>query len=91
MDAFFDYIRTVPFPFVVVGFVVVVGLITHSIHDYHKTRLNNELKQSMLERGMSAQDIERVMNAGNDGKEPDLDKAQETEPDTPTSEQNAVT
>jgi len=27
-------------------------------------RLNNELKQSMLERGMSAQEIQQVMNAG---------------------------
>lgn len=91
MDAFFDYIRTIPFPFVVVGFVVVVGLITHCVHDYYKTRLNNELKQSMLERGMSAQDIEQVMNAGSDSKELDLHGAKETEPDTPESPARAVT
>ena len=31
----------------------------------HQTRSDNALKQSMVERGMSADDIERVMAAGN--------------------------
>jgi len=34
-----------------------------------KNRSNNELKKSMLERGMSAQEIEQVMNAGGKRKE----------------------
>lgn len=29
-----------------------------------KNRDNNELKQTMLDKGMSAEEIERVMNAG---------------------------
>jgi hypothetical protein len=32
----------------------------------HQTRSDNALKQSMVERGMSADDIERVIAAGND-------------------------
>jgi NADH:ubiquinone oxidoreductase subunit 3 (subunit A) len=34
-----------------------------------KNRSNNELKKSMLERGMSAQEIEQVINAGGKRKE----------------------
>jgi len=66
MDEFFDYIRTVPFPFVVVGFVVIVCSVIHCMRDYYKTRLSTELKQNMLDRGMSAQEIEQVINAGKD-------------------------
>ena len=33
-------------------------------HEVMKNRSNNELKKSMIERGMSADEIERVMNAG---------------------------
>ena len=66
MDAFFDYIRTIPFPFVVMGFLVVFVIVCALIHECYKTRLNNELKCKMLDRGMSAQEIEQVMNAGKD-------------------------
>lgn len=44
--------------------VPIVSVIAYYWHETLKTRSNNELKQSMLERGMSAEEIERVINAG---------------------------
>jgi hypothetical protein len=43
--------------------IAIVAIICWTI--IKANRDDNELKQSMLDRGMSAQDIERVMNAGN--------------------------
>lgn len=45
--------------------IPIIAVIGYYWHEVLKTRSNNELKQSMLERGMSAQEIEQVMNAGN--------------------------
>jgi NADH:ubiquinone oxidoreductase subunit 3 (subunit A) len=45
--------------------IPIVAIIGYYVHEVLKTRSNNELKQSMLERGMSAQDIATVINAGN--------------------------
>ena len=42
----------------------IVGVIAHYWHEVLKTRSNNQLKQSMLDRGMSAQEIDQVINAG---------------------------
>ncbi len=44
--------------------VPIVAIAGHYWHEVLKTRSNNELKQSMVERGMSAQEIEQIMNAG---------------------------
>lgn len=44
-----------------VPIIMFVGYFWHKII---KTRSDNELKRSMLERGMSAQEIEQVINAG---------------------------
>lgn len=45
--------------------IPIVAIIAHYWHEVLKTRSNNELKQSMVERGMSAGEIEQVVNAGN--------------------------
>ena len=44
--------------------IPIIAIIGYYVHEALKTRSNNKLKQSMLERGMSAQDIETVINAG---------------------------
>jgi hypothetical protein len=44
--------------------IPIVSIIAYYWHETLKARSNNELKQSMLERGMSAQEIEQVINAG---------------------------
>ena len=44
--------------------VPTVAIIAHYCHKIMKVRSDNELKESMLERGMSAEEIERVINAG---------------------------
>ncbi|MFC1762734.1 hypothetical protein ACFL6U_11740 [Planctomycetota bacterium] len=44
--------------------VPVVAIIAFFLYRAYKTRSNNELKQSMVERGMSVEEIERVLNAG---------------------------
>jgi hypothetical protein len=49
---------------VMVFSIPIVSVIAYYWHETLKTRSNNELKQSMLERGMSAEEIERVINAG---------------------------
>jgi len=50
---------------IIMIFVIpIVAIISYYLHEILKTRSNNELKQSMIERGMSAQDIETVINVG---------------------------
>lgn len=51
-------------PATAVFIVPVVAIIAYFWHETCKARSTNELKQSMVERGMSAQEIEQVMNAG---------------------------
>ena len=46
--------------------MVIVPVIFWAIAKMNKD--NNDLKQSMLDRDMSAQEIEQVMNAGSKGK-----------------------
>lgn len=48
--------------------VPIVAVVGYYVHEVLKHRSNNELKRSMLNRGMSAEEIERVLNAG--GKKP---------------------
>ena len=44
--------------------IPIVAIVAYYWHEVVKNRSDNEVKKSMLERGMSAQEIERVMNAG---------------------------
>ena len=44
--------------------IPIVSVIAYYWHETLKNRSNNELKRSMLERGMSAQEIEQVINSG---------------------------
>ena len=44
--------------------IPIIAIISYYVYTIFKIRSNNELKKSMLERGMSAQDIETVINAG---------------------------
>ena len=47
--------------------IPIVAVVGYYWHEVLKHRSNNELKRSMLERGMSAQEIEQIMNAGTKG------------------------
>ena len=49
--------------------IPIIAIIGYYWHEVLKNRSNNELKKSMLERGMSAQEIEKVISAG--GKQTD--------------------
>ncbi|MBN1123628.1 MAG: hypothetical protein JXA82_01375 [Sedimentisphaerales bacterium] len=44
--------------------IPIVSIVAYYWHEVLKNRSDNELKKSMLERGMSAQEIEQVINAG---------------------------
>jgi NADH:ubiquinone oxidoreductase subunit 3 (subunit A) len=49
--------------------IPIIAVVGYYWSEVLKNRSNNELKKSMLERGMSAQEIEQVMNAGGKRKE----------------------
>jgi hypothetical protein len=44
--------------------IPIIAIVSYYTHVGFKTRSNNELKKSMVERGMSAEDIETVIHAG---------------------------
>ena len=44
--------------------IPIVAIIAYYWHESIKARSINELKRSMVDRGMSAQEIEQVLNAG---------------------------
>ena len=44
--------------------IPIIAVVGYYWSEVLKNRSNNELKRSMLERGMSAQEIEQVINAG---------------------------
>lgn len=46
--------------------VSVVSVVAHYVHLMKRTRYENYLKRGMLERGMSAEEIERVIRASAD-------------------------
>gem|GEM_PF-2029754 len=52
------------FPILMVFSVPIVAVIATFWHLSIRVRSNNDLKRSMLDRGMSSQEIEQVMNAG---------------------------
>jgi NADH:ubiquinone oxidoreductase subunit 3 (subunit A) len=49
--------------------IPIIAVVGYYWSEVLKNRSNNELKRSMLERGMSAQEIEQVINAGGKRKE----------------------
>jgi len=49
--------------------IPIISVIGYYWHEVLKNRSNNDLKKSMVERGMSAQEIEQVINAGSKEKE----------------------
>ena len=56
----------------VLPIVLLLGLpmfavVGHFVHQILKVRSDNELKRTMVERGMSAEEIERVLAAGSHG------------------------
>ena len=64
MGAFFEYLRSLPTPFSFAAVVVIFAIFCGVIHTCYTAYLNTSLKREMLSKGMSAEDIERVMNAG---------------------------
>ena len=50
--------------FLIGGLVAIVAIVGYYLHDYAKGRAENELKQTMLKQGKSAEEIERVLRAG---------------------------
>ena len=44
--------------------IPIIGIVAYYWHETLKVRSNNELKRSMVERGMPAQEIEQILNAG---------------------------
>ena len=54
-----------PFIVPVAAFSIpIVAIIAHYWHEVLKTRSENDLKRSMVERGMSSDEIEQIINAG---------------------------
>lgn len=55
----------IPFTVVILGAIVgVVAIITYNKRKERETEMQLSLKAQMLERGMSAEEIERVIEAG---------------------------
>ena len=65
--------------------IPIVAIIGYYVHEVLKTRSNNELKQSMLERGLSAQDIETVINAGTKPSKKHHRRAEHDDPGNPST------
>ena len=70
MSAFFESIAALPVPFNMVVLIVligsvagVIGTIAKEVRKYVCHRSELDLKREMLERGLSSQEIERVMGA----------------------------
>ena len=47
------------------GIAIVLGVIWYQVE---KVKSNNELKRSLVERGMSSEEIERIIEAGEEQK-----------------------
>ena len=59
-EAFFGIVITIGGAFL----VAIIGIITTSWSQWRKRELDTSLKQEMLARGMSVEEIERVLSAG---------------------------
>jgi hypothetical protein len=56
---------------VVIGAICTVPSISYYLYRWRKTELDIELKRDMIARGMSADEIERVLAAGNSSTKTD--------------------
>ncbi len=64
-DSFLESIFDVPQLAIIMGCLIPISAILgYFWHLTQKNKQNNDLKQSMVERGMSAEEIERVISAG---------------------------
>jgi hypothetical protein len=72
LSSFFDGLdsegRTIVFAMILGTLVGIVGIIGSTINRIHRRNIETALKQDMLDRGLSADEIERVLAA----KSPDL-------------------
>ena len=64
METFIGYLTSLPTPFNFVCILGVIAIVCGLIYACYTAYLNNALKREMVNKGMSAQDIERVINAG---------------------------
>ena len=76
MSSLFDSIATLPTPFNMIVFVVligsvagVIGTVTREVRIFLCHRDEMELKREMLDRGMELQEIDRVMQGKATGKQ----------------------
>ena len=76
MEAFFDFFNTVPCPFNIFGFLVMVVIVCALIHHCYTAYLDHVLKREMLSKDLTAEDIERIINSGK-GKPEIEDKTSE--------------
>ncbi len=78
LASFWDYIgnpANIGTVAVIMGCMIpIVAIVTGIWQSVEKTRSNNALKRAMLDRGMSADDIERVMAAGEADDEDEEDE-----------------
>lgn len=64
MEKFFDVLKTMPIPFNFITIVGIFAIVFGVFYLCYTAYLNNALKRDMLNKGMSAEEIERVLNAG---------------------------
>ena len=64
METLVDLLKTLPTPFNFVAILGIFAILCGSIYACYTSYLTISLKREMLNKGMSAKDIERVMNAG---------------------------
>ena len=64
MNAFFELIKSMPIPFNFITIVGMLAILCGVIYLCYTAYLNYALKREMLNKEMSAEDIERVINAG---------------------------
>ena len=69
MEAFFEYMKTIPIPFNFAAILGIFGISCGIIYACYAAYLNYALKREMLNKGMSAEDIEIVINAGKNSPE----------------------
>jgi len=64
MEAFFSFLEELGAPFSVICIIALFVILCALIYRCYTAYLNYVLKRDMLNKDMSAEDIERVINAG---------------------------
>ena len=49
-----------------IALVFTVGILSHTIKSMHRSRMEDALKRELVDRGMSAEEIERIIQARGD-------------------------